>query len=137
MIKPKLSDKEQVTEYIDTLEHPLKDVVSLLRDTILGTSPEIAEQIKWNAPAFYYTGAMAPFDPKEYKRDMIVMHLRKKDLILLVFPTGAKIKDTSGLLEGDYADGRRMVTIKSAEDFEMKKGNLQVAIKQWIDLIEQ
>jgi len=34
--------------------------------------------------------------------------LDQKDCIRLVFPSGAKIKDSSGLLQGDYADGRRL-----------------------------
>ena len=50
---------------------------------------------------------MKPFDPKEYKRDLIVMNLHK-GRIMLVFPSGAKVNDTSGLLEGDYKDGRRL-----------------------------
>lgn len=137
MPKINLTETEQVTQYITNLDHPLKNVIEEVRQAILATDPEISEQIKWNSPAFYYTGEMAPFDPKEYKRDIIVFHLRKKDQVLLVFPTGAKIDDTTGILEGKYTDGRKMVAIKSKEDFETKKGALQQVIKQWLSLVEK
>ncbi|WP_345953762.1 hypothetical protein [Mucilaginibacter sp. PAMB04168] len=56
--------------------------------------------------------------------------------MLLIFPTGVTIEDTTGLLEGDYADGRRMVKIFSMEDLEVKQEALQHIIKQWLELIE-
>lgn len=131
------SYSEEVTKLMAATSHPLENVVQALREAILETSMEIREQVKWNSPAFYYTGEMAPFDPKEYKRDIIVLHLRKKDRVLLVFPTGAKIKDTSGVLEGEYTDGRRMVTLESMAAFNVKKEALQQVIRQWISQIEK
>ncbi len=137
MAKTKLTPTEQVTEFITTSVHPLADVMQALREAILEADPKVAEHIKWNSPAFYYNGEMAPFDPKEYKRDIVVYNVRKPGEILLIFPTGSKVNDTSGILEGNYTDGRRMVTIKSMEDLNSKKGSLQTVIKQWIELIEK
>ena len=57
---------------------------------------------------------MKEFDPKEYKRDIIVFNLFK-GRIMLVFPSGAKVKDASGLLEGDYKDGRRFIVFKDVK----------------------
>jgi hypothetical protein len=62
---------------------------------------------------FYYTGDIAPFDPKEYKRDIVVMHLRKQNHVLLIFPTGEKISDLQKLFENNPTDGRRMVVLHS------------------------
>lgn len=123
---------QAVTAYIEAIEHPLKNVVKDLRQVILDAHESIGEQIKWNSPAFFYTGEMEVFNAKEYKRDLAVFHLRKKDHILIVFPTGALIPDDSGILEGDYTDGRRMVTIKSAEELKEKKDKLQRVIREWI-----
>ncbi|MES1222841.1 MAG: DUF1801 domain-containing protein, partial [Bacteroidota bacterium] len=100
----KLSDKEQVTEHIKKLDPAFGKIIETIRQIILSTNKEIGERIKWNNPSFYYTGEMKPFDPKEYKREIIVMNLFK-GRIMLVFPSGAKVNDTSGLLEGDYKDG--------------------------------
>jgi hypothetical protein len=133
---PKLSDEEQVKQHIDKLEPELKAVVTALRKTILEADKDIGEQIKWNNPCFYYTGEMAPFDPKEYKREIAVFNLFK-NRIMLVFPSGAKVNDTSGLLEGSYKDGRRTAVFQDLADATAKKKNLQAFIKQWISLVEK
>ncbi|MFA6086597.1 DUF1801 domain-containing protein [Mucilaginibacter sp.] len=135
MAKLKLTDQEQVTEHIQKLDPAVKDAIEALRQIILSTDSQIGEQIKWNNPSFYYTGPMAPFDPKEYKRDIIVMNLFK-NRIMLVLPSGAKVNDTSGLLEGDYKDGRRTVVFKDMADVEAKTAALQHVIKKWLSLVE-
>ena len=133
---PKLSDTEQVTQHIQKLEPALGKIIEYIRQLILKTDKEISEQIKWNNPSFYYTGEMKPFDPKEYKRDLIVMNLHKAR-IMLVFPSGAKVNDTSGLLEGDYKDGRRLVIFKDMKDVKAKEKNLQGVIKKWLKLVDK
>lgn len=135
-MKAKLTDTEQVTNHIKTLEPALANVIETLRQIILSTDKEIGERIKWNNPSFYYTGVMKEFDPKEYKRDMIVMNLHK-GRIMLVFPSGAKVKDVSGLLEGDYKDGRRIVLFKDLSDVEGKQKALKKIIKDWLRLVDQ
>lgn len=135
-MKTKLSDQEQVSEHIQKLEPAVAQVVEALRQIILSTDPEIGERIKWNNPSFYYTGEMVEFDPKEYKRDLIVMNLHK-GRIMLVFPSGAKVNDQSGLLEGDYKDGRRIAVFKDLGDVQAKQGALQKIIQDWLALVEK
>ena len=132
----KLSDEEQVSAHIKKLEPELGKIVEKIRQIILSTDKEIAEQIKWNNPSFYYSGEMKPFDPKEYKRDIVVMNLHK-GRIMLVFPSGAKINDTSGLLEGKYKDGRKTVIFKDLEDVKSKEKALKDVIKEWLKLVEK
>jgi len=55
---------------------------------------------------------------------------------LLVFPTGAIINDTSGLLEGDYKDGRRMATFLDMEAVKSKENALQEVIRTRVKLVE-
>jgi hypothetical protein len=136
MPKPTLTDQQQVTGHIQKLDPAIRDVVETLRQIILNTDTEIGEYIKWNNPSFYYTGEMAPFDPKEYKRDIIVMNLHK-NRIMLVFPSGAKVNDTTGLLEGDYKDGRRLAIFKDMDDVKAKIIHLQNVIKKWLALVEK
>ncbi|WP_234978377.1 DUF1801 domain-containing protein [Bacillus tuaregi] len=52
----KLSGPEQVTEFMDELQHPLKEEISMVRQIILSTDQKITEHIKWNAPSFCYDG---------------------------------------------------------------------------------
>ena len=131
-----LTDSEQVSQHIKKLDPSIAPTVEAIRKIILDTDKEIGEQIKWNSPSFYYTGEMKPFNPKEYKRDIAVMNLHKGN-ILLVFPTGAKVKDTTGLLEGDYTDGRRLVRFKDINDVKAKTKALQTVIKEWLKLIDK
>lgn len=132
----KPSDPEKVDEYIKKLKHPLTDVVKALRRVILSTDKEIGEEVKWNAPTFFYAGEMGPSDPKEYKRYLVVFNLHKKDCIRLVFPSGANVDDRSGLWEGDYADGRRLAMFSSIKDVQSKKKALQGVIKRWLGLLD-
>ena len=133
----KLDEKEQLIQYYQQLDHPLKDVIEELRTIIPASAPEIAEQVKWNSPAYYYTGDMKPFDPKEYKRDIVVLNLHKRDQVLLVFPTGAKIDDKKDILKGNFTDGRRLMTIRSMEDLQAKKKDLQNVIRECMKTIEK
>ncbi len=133
----KPSEPEKVDAYMNVLKHPLADVVEALRRIILSTDKEIGEEIKWNAPTFFYSGEMAPSDPKKYKRYIVVFNLFKKDCIRLVFPSGAKVDDASGLLEGEYADGRRLAMFSSMQEVKTKKAGLQRVIRKWLALLER
>ena len=133
----KPSEPEKVNAYMAKLKHPLANVVADPRQIILSTNKEIGEEIKWNAPTFFYAGKMKPTDPKKYLRYLVVFNLYKKDCIRLVFPSGAKVKDTSGLLEGDYADGRRLAMFYSPQDVNSKKKVLQTIITKWLKLLEK
>jgi hypothetical protein len=131
-----LSDKEQVTEHIKKLDPSFGKIIEAVRQIILNTDKEIGERIKWNNPSFYYTGEMKPIDPKEYKREIVVFNLYK-GRILLVFPGGAKVNDESGLLEGDYKDGRRTTIFKDMKDVKSKEKALQNVIKEWLKLVDK
>ena len=115
----RLSDREQVTQHIQKLDKSITVTVKKLRQIILSTDKEIGERIKWNNPSFYFTGDMKPFDPKEYKREIIVFNLFK-NRIMLVFPSGAKVNDKTGFLEGNYKDGRRITVFKDMKDVKGK-----------------
>ena len=131
-IKP--SEPEKVDAYMKAVKHPLKKVIESLRQIILQTDSDVGEEIKWNAPTFFYAGEMKPSDPKEYKRYIIVFNLFRKDCIRLVFPSGAKLNDKSGLLEGEYADGRRLALFHSTEEVKSREKDLQKLIKTWLKM---
>jgi hypothetical protein len=133
----KPSEPDKVDAYMAKLDYPLKCVVQALRELILSTDAEIGEEVKWNAPTFFYFGEMGPFNPKEYKQYLIVFNLFRKDCVRLVFPGGAKVNDTSGLLEGTYADGRRLALFYSMDDVIAKKEAMQQVIKEWLRLLDK
>jgi len=133
----KASEPDKVDAYMQKLKHPLAEVVSALRKIILSTDDEIGEEIKWNAPTFFYAGEMAPSDPKKYERYIVVFNLYQKNCIRLVFPSGARIKGTSGFLQGDYADGRRLAFFHNMEEVKSQSKPLQQAIRNWLKLLDK
>jgi len=131
-----INDPQSVTAFIQNLEPDFAKLIEAIRQLVLGTDPEVGEQIKWNSPSFFYQSEMKAFNAKEYKRDIVVVNVRK-GIALLVFPTGAIINDPTGLLEGEYTDGRRLVSIKNMNDLEDKGPGLQQVIKQWLAKVEK
>lgn len=130
------NDSEAVSKYISELKPEDAALAELIRKTILESDEMIDEFIKWNVPAYFYKGEMKPFDPKEYKRDMLVFNTRQKGYILLILPTGEKLTNVDNLLEGNYLDGRRMIKFRNETEFFDKKSALQNVIKEWISLVE-
>jgi hypothetical protein len=127
----------EVDGYMKKLKHPLLPVVVELRKIILSADKNIGEEIKWNAPCFFFTGPMKPFNPKEYKRFIVGFNFFQKDCIRMIFLTGAKINDKSGLLSGDYEDGRRLAHFKSLKEVKEKEKHLRAALKKWLRLLDK
>jgi uncharacterized protein YdhG (YjbR/CyaY superfamily) len=124
-----------VDEYIQKLEPTLGELIKKIGKLILKLDKNITEQIKWNSVSYYYHGPMKPFDPKEYKRDLLVINLTK-GYPLLVFPTGSRINGFDGVLEGNYKDGRRLLPIKDAKELKIKEQALMKIIQAWLNGIE-
>lgn len=122
----------EVEQYLKTLKHPRKEVLEALRRVILKADPSVGEEIKWNAPTFFYTGPMAPSNPKLYRRYLVISNLFRKDCIRLVFMNAAGVKDPTGLLEGDYADGRRLAHFHDLAEVKAKGRALAGIIKQQV-----
>lgn len=125
-----------VSAHINGLDPEFRETVQKLRQIFLAANAEIAEHIKWNSPAFFYTGEMKSFDPKEYRRDIAVINLHRGK-ILIVFPTGNKIDKSIGLKGKDYPDGRKIVTIDDFEHAEALSEVLTNGINYWMSRIEK
>jgi hypothetical protein len=128
-IKP--SGAQQVKEFLDQLEHPLKKEILAVRKIILGANKELTEQIKWNAPSFCFNG-----------EDRITFNLLGKDFFRLIFHTGAKVKekkvkgklleDKSGLLEW-AADDRAVAKFNDMKEIKANEKVLIDIVNRWID----
>ncbi len=122
--KPPVNQSEEVTAFIETLDHPFKAEVQAVREIIKNVNPAITEQIKWNAPSFSYKGYMVTFN------------LWAKQHVHLVFHIGAILNHESGLLEGTYPD-RRMVYFSTMEEINTKKAALESIIREWVSLMDK
>lgn len=130
-----ISEPEKVDEFMSSLKHPMKDIVTYVRKVILSVDKEIGEGIYWNAPTFYFTGKMKPFEAKEYKRYIAGFVFNRQDCIRMVFLQGASVSDKAGILEGDYKDGRRLVAFKSLADAKSKETELKKIVKELVKLM--
>jgi hypothetical protein len=125
----KASNPEAVDAFLKRQKHPLAELAKALRKAILGAAPGIGEEVKWNAPAFFFSGPMKPLNPKEYRRHLVVFNFYRKDCIRLVFWHGDRANDETGLLSGDYSDGRRLATFSSLEELRSRKKALVAVLK--------
>lgn len=135
-VKNGIDPKIEVSQFIDNLEPNFQEMLTYLRKLMLSIDSNIAEQIKWNSPSFYYTGLLKAFDPKTYQRDILVTNLRKKTL-LCILPTGQKIKKNVQLLEGEYTDGRRMITFENLADLQKKETLIRDLMIEWLELLDR
>jgi hypothetical protein len=132
-----ISEPGIVDEFMHNLKHPLSGVAQYLRSFIAGIDKTIGEGIFWNGPTFYYTGKMPPFNPKEYKRYIAGFNFFKQDIIRVIFLKGGDVTDPTGLLEGDYKDGRRITSFTSIADVKSKEKELKKIIKQLLALMNK
>ncbi len=129
------SEPDTVDAYMKQLKHPLHNVATELRRIILKADKRIGEGIFWNAPTFYFTGEMEPFDPKTYKRYIVGFNFFKQDTLRLIFLRGAEVKKHGGLLTGDYTDGRRIALFRSLAEVKKNEKALTAIIKELIKKI--
>ena len=122
-LAPLPDGKSVVDAYMRDLDHPFKQELEAVRAVILGASDKLAERIKWNAPSFYYKEDLGAFNPRatEYAH------------LILLFPDGAGMDDTSGLLEGNHKD-RREAKFHSLDDVKAKRPALEKLVKRWVEL---
>lgn len=129
---PKLTDADTtaaVDKFMAALDHPFKEEIAALRQTLVDVDPSIAEGIKWNAPSWRTTEYFA------------TTHLRAKTGFGLILHLGAKarelpegrlaIADPTHLLKWLGKD-RAQVEFTTAADFSAKLPAVQAIIRQWI-----
>ena len=121
----------EVTDFLDKLNHPFRKEIEALRSIILKTNSQLVENIKWNGPN-YGIG----------NEDRITMKIQPPKLIQLIFHRGVKSKaqpktkilnDEAGLLEWK-ANDRAVATFRSLQEIEKDKLILTRIINEWIRL---
>jgi hypothetical protein len=122
-LSPAADGKAVVDAYMRDVDHPFKAEMQAVREIILGASPKISERIKWNAPSFFCGEDLGAFNPRatEYAH------------LILLFPGGQGMDDSSGLLEGNHKD-RREAKFHSLDDVKAKKRALEKLVKGWVAL---
>lgn len=119
---------EAVNRYMTALVHTRKGEIETVRALILGVDPRITESVKWNAPSFSIADHFA------------TMRLHPKDMVQIVFHTGAKVKPDAKAVKIDVPAGllkwaakdRAQASLADANDLAAKRSALESIVKQWI-----
>lgn len=120
----------EVTEFLDTLNLPLRSEIDQLREYILSSKLGIEENIKWSGPNYIFNG-----------EDRITMKIQPPKNVQLIFHRGAKvlempkeklINDDSCLLSWKTND-RAVATFVTMEEIVSNKENLSRIVNQWIE----
>ncbi len=123
------TEAPEVAEFLQELEHPMKDGILKLRDAILASDDQITDHIKWNAPSFCYHGD-----------DRVTFRLQPGDRLQLVFHRGARVRDDSadfvfedatGLIEWSTPD-RGTVTVSDLEDVDAELPTVVELVSRWM-----
>lgn len=118
-----------VEQFLETLEHPLKQEILTLRQIILAAAPQISEEIKWNAPSFRTHEHFATFHLRAKKGVQIILHLGAKARETAV--TGIAIHDPQSLLTW-LAKDRASVTFSDMEQITNQRQPFSDLIREWI-----
>ncbi len=119
-----------VSLFLDTLNHPLRNEIDSLRSIIIQANGELEENIKWNSPNYGFGN-----------EDRITVRVQPLKKIQLIFHRGAKkleqpsdrlIQDKSTLLQWKEND-RAVVTFKNATEIEYASSDLSAIINKWIN----
>ncbi|MEO7432230.1 MAG: DUF1801 domain-containing protein [Dokdonella sp.] len=116
-----------IDELIGNLDHPLVPDIQALRALILGISPAIGEEIKWNSPSFHTSEHFATMRLNGKPPLQLILHLGAKKQSI---PVGA-IEDPHAILKWLGPD-RAVVNLPTAESFAQARKPLVAVIRPWL-----
>lgn len=119
----------EVTTFLNTIDHPLRREIDVLRRTILDASPGLAENVKWNGPNYTFG-----------QQDRVTMKIHPPTMLQLIFHRGAKvmaqpetrlIEDPAGLLVWKGND-RAVASFKSLAEINQARPALDQIVADWL-----
>lgn len=120
---------QDVTVFLDGLNHPFRKEIELLRTILLSVDEELVEGIKWNGPNYSIRG-----------EDRITMRIHPPTQVQLIFHRGAKVKvqPEKRLLDNDddfltwKENDRAIASFHSLEQIEKDRSKLKDIASMWI-----
>lgn len=117
-----------VTEYLDSLNHPLRKEIEVVRKIILNAHKGVEENIKWNGPNYHVNG-----------QDRVSIKVLPPKQIMIIFHRGAKVQEQpkEHLLAEDYGllewrtNDRALAVLKDMDFIEKHKMRLVEIVKNW------
>lgn len=120
----------EVTVFLDGLNHPFRKEIEKIRGIILNTDNGINENIKWNGPNYVHQ-----------EEDKITMRIMPPKQVQLIFHRGAKKKEQlSGKIISNppkfliwKENDRAIASFKSLDEIIEKESDLVRIITEWIN----
>ena len=120
---------KNVSIFLDTLNHPLRNEINKLRTIILQSNDELEENIKWNSPNYSFRNedrfTMRVQPPKQIQ---LILHRGVKKLEQ---PSDRLIQHESTLLQWKEND-RAVITFRNATEIDNAAICLTSIINKWI-----
>jgi len=128
MFQSKLNS--EVTAFLDSLKHPLRDEIIYLRKIILSTDYELTEGIKWKGPNYSING-----------QDRITIRIHPQKQLQVIFHRGAKVKEQpkKRLLSNKYSiliwkeNDRAIATFKNMDEIQKNSQMIKEIVEKWIE----
>jgi hypothetical protein len=119
----------EVTAFLDSQNHPLRNEIEELRTSILIADDGLTENIKWNGPNYCHNA-----------QDRITMRIQPPKQLQLVFHRGAKkleqpqnrLIDTKSKLLIWKENDRAVVTFKNMQEIKDAQTDLAKIVLDWI-----
>lgn len=126
-MKAKLND--EVTGFLNNLNHPFRAEIEILRENILNANPNLSENIKWNAPNYLYNG-----------EDRITMKIQPPKQIQVIFHRGAKaleipkdrLIDSKSKLLSWKTNDRAVATFRNVKEITETESDFANIIDEWL-----
>lgn len=119
----------EVTSFLDSLNHPLRNEIECLRQLIMSTDHELTEGIKWNGPNYSING-----------EDRITIRINPPKQLQVIFHRGAKVKEplNERLLSDDHdilswkENDRAIASFKGMDEIQKKSHMIKEIVGKWI-----
>jgi hypothetical protein len=118
----------EVDAFLAKLSHPLKADIEAVRKIILGASPAISEEIKWNAPGFRTTESFATVNLRAVDELQFIFHLGAKTRKVL---PEMKVPDPAAMVKW-LAKDRCLVNAGRGKGLAANQAALQALVRAWI-----
>lgn len=120
----------EVTAFLDSLKHPLRDEIECLRKIIMSTDYGLTEGVKWNGPNYSING-----------EDRITIKINPPKQLQVIFHRGAKVKEPlkEWLLSEKYdiliwkGNDRAIVAFKNLDEILENRQMLREIVEKWIE----
>jgi uncharacterized protein YdeI (YjbR/CyaY-like superfamily) len=120
----------EVTAFLDSLKHSLRDEIERLRKIIMSTEYDLNEGIKWNGPNYSING-----------EDRITIRINPQKQLQIIFHRGAKVKEPldKRLLSKNYdiliwkENDRAIASFKSLNEIQENSQMIREIVEKWIE----